>query len=291
MADYPNLEKADERGVPSLVWRAGQDRRFAMIRHAAGDRLPGKPVLDVGCGIGLYLQALRASTPHVFGVEIEAERAQQARRYGDVTQSPGESLPFAPNTFDLVLSHEVIEHVADDQACVAEMVRVLKVGGRLVLFCPNRFYPFETHGHYWRGRYHFGNTPLINYLPDQLRNRLAPHVRAYTVRDVRALFDGLPVRIVTHSQIFPGFDNLTARRPALGRLTRRLTYRLEHTPLRMLGISHFLVAEKASGRVSESASGRISESANERDYEWANERVSETTSGLMNESASQRISE
>ncbi len=253
MADHPNLEKADERGVPSLVWRAGQDRRFSLIRRAAGDRLPAKSVLDVGCGVGLYLQALQAPTPHVFGVEIEAERARQAQVHGDVTQSPGESLPFAQNTFDLVLSHEVIEHVADDQACVVEMVRVLKVGGRLVLFCPNRFYPFETHGHHWRGRYHFGNTPLINYLPDRFRNRLAPHVRAYTVRDVRALFDGLPVRIVTHTQIFPGFDNLTARRPALGRLTRWLTYWLEHTPLRILGISHFLVAEKANGRVSESA--------------------------------------
>ncbi len=259
MADDPNLEKADERGVPSLVWRAGQDRRFALIRRAAGDRLQGKPVLDVGCGVGLYLQAFRASTPHVFGVEIEAERAREAGVHGDVTQSPGESLPFAQNTFDLVLSHEVIEHVADDQACVAEMVRVLKGGGRLVLFCPSRFYPFETHGHYWRGRYHFGNTPLINYLPDRFRNRLAPHVRAYTVRDVRALFDGLPVRIVTHSQICPGFDNLMARRPALGRLTRWLTYRLEHTPLRILGISHFLVAEKASGRVSEWTNHRVSE--------------------------------
>jgi SAM-dependent methyltransferase len=275
MANHPNLEKADERGVPSLVWRAGQDRRFALIRRAAGDRLQGKPVLDVGCGVGLYLQAFRASTPHVFGVEIEAERSRQARAHGDVTQSPAESLPFAPNTFDLVLSHEVIEHVTDDQACVAEMVRVLKGSGRLVLFCPNRFYPFETHGHYWHGRYHFGNTPLINYLPDLFRNRLAPHVRAYTVRDVRALFDGLPVRIVTHSQIYPGFDNLTARRPALGRLTRWLTYRLEHTPLRMLGISHFLVAEKANERVSESASQRVSESANGRAGESASQRMGE----------------
>ena len=74
----------------------------------------------------------------------------------------------------------MIEHVTDDAAAAAEMVRVVAPGGRIVIFCPNRLYPFETHGHYWRGRYHFGNTPLINYLPDPLRNRLAPHVRAYT---------------------------------------------------------------------------------------------------------------
>jgi SAM-dependent methyltransferase len=241
-----------ERGVPSRVWREGQERRLAMICAAADGRLNGGRVLDVGCGIGMYMRAFRQYTPHVFGIEIEGERARQATVCGAVVQSPGEALPFASATFDLVLSHEVIEHVADDRASAAEMVRVLRnpapsagqAGGRLVLFCPNRLYPFETHGHYWRGRYHFGNTPLINYLPDRLRNRLAPHVRVYTSRGLWALFDGLPVRIVVHTQIYPGYDNLLARRPSLARWLRRGTYAMEQTPLRIFGLSHFLVAEK-----------------------------------------------
>jgi SAM-dependent methyltransferase len=245
-------DKHAERGVPSLVWREGQERRLAMICAAADGRLNGGRALDVGCGIGVYMRAFRQYTPHVFGIEIEGERARQAIACGAVVQSPGEALPFASGTFDLVLSHEVIEHVADDRASAAEMVRMLRnpapdagqAGGRLVLFCPNRLYPFETHGHYWRGRYHFGNTPLINYLPDRLRNRLAPHVRAYTSRRLRALFDGLPVRIVVHTQIYPGYDNLVARRPSLARWLRRGTYAMEQTPLRIVGLSHFLVAEK-----------------------------------------------
>jgi SAM-dependent methyltransferase len=245
-------DKHAERGVPSLVWREGQERRLAMICAAADGRLNGGRVLDVGCGIGVYMRAFRQYTPHVFGIEIEGERARQAIACGAVVQSPGEALPFASGTFDLVLSHEVIEHVADDRASAAEMVRMLRnpapgagqAGGRLVLFCPNRLYPFETHGHYWRGRYHFGNTPFINYLPDRLRNRLAPHVRAYTSRGLRALFDGLPVRIVVHTQIYPGYDNLLARRPSLARWLRRGTYAMEQTPLRIFGLSHFLVAEK-----------------------------------------------
>jgi SAM-dependent methyltransferase len=217
---------------------------MAMIRAAAGDRLAGGCALDVGCGVGMYMCAFLSLTPRVFGVEIEGERAREALTYGGVAQSPAEALPFADDTFDLVLSHEVIEHVADDRASVAEMVRVLRPGGRLVLFCPNRLYPFETHGHYWRGRYHFGNTPLINYLPDGWRKRLAPHVRAYTVQDVRALFADLPASIVEHTQIYPGYDNVVARRPTLGRVLRWATYRLEETPLRVFGLSHFLVAEK-----------------------------------------------
>ncbi len=158
----------------------------------------------------------------------------------------GEALPFSDETFALVLSHEVLEHAADDRAMVGEMVRVLHVAGRLILFCPNRLYPFETHGHYWRGKYRFGNTVFINYLPNQLRNRLAPHVRAYTARNVRALFVGLPVQIIVHTQIYPGYDNVFARRPGLGRLLRWGTYRLERTPLRAFGLSHFVVAEKTS---------------------------------------------
>jgi len=223
-----------------------------MICAAADGRLNGGRALDVGCGVGVYMRAFRQFTPHVFGIEIEGERARQATACGAVVQAPGEALPFADGTLDLVLSHEVIEHVADDRVSVAEMVRVLRspapsagqAGGRLVLFCPNRLYPFETHGHYWRGRYHFGNTPLINYLPDRLRDRLAPHVRAYTIRGLRALFDGLPVRIVVHTQIYPGYDNLLARRPALAGWLRRGTYALEQTPFRIFGLSHFLVAEK-----------------------------------------------
>ena len=244
----PHHDKSAERGVPSLVWRAGQERRLAMIGEAAGPRLENGRVLDVGCGVGMYMRAFGQSTSFVFGVEIEATRARQASAFGPVVQSPGESLPFASNKFDLVLSHEVIEHVANDRASVAEMVRVLKPGGRLVLFCPNRLYPFETHGYYWRGAYHFGNVPFINYLPDPLRNRLAPHVRAYTKRGLRSLFKGLPVDLIAHTQIFPGYDNLLASRPALGRLLRRGTYQLERTPFRVLGLSHFLVVEKTKGQ-------------------------------------------
>ena len=45
---------------------------------------------------------------------------------------------------------------------------------------------------------------------------------------------------------FAGYDNVVARRPALGRLLRGITYALEGTPLEALGLSHFLIYEKAS---------------------------------------------
>jgi hypothetical protein len=61
---------------------------------------------------------------------------------------------------------------------------------------------------------------------------------------LRALFEDLPVRIAVHTQIYPGYDNLLAGHPALARWLRWATYGLEQTPFRVLGLSHFLVAEK-----------------------------------------------
>jgi SAM-dependent methyltransferase len=232
------------RGHPSYVWRAGQARRFQMVLRWAPPA--GRCVLDVGCGVGMYTAAFLRQTPHVFGIEVEHERAQEARQQiaADVSRAVGEHLPFPDGAFDVLFSHEVLEHVDDDRACVAEMVRVTKPVGRIVVFVPNRLYPFETHGIFWRGRYRFGNIPLVNWLPTPLRNRLAPHVRAYTARGLRRLFDGLPVRVIHHTVVFPGYDKVVARAPALGRILRTVTYALERSPLRAFGLSHLLVVER-----------------------------------------------
>jgi SAM-dependent methyltransferase len=203
-------------------------------------------ILVDGCGVGQYVQHLAGLGYNAIGLDIDFDRVQAGTRQGieQLHTAASEHLPYPDNMFDAVLSHEVIEHVADDRLAAREMIRVLRPGGRVILFCPNRWYPFETHGHYWRGQYHFGNTPLINYLPNPLRNRFAPHVRAYTGAGIRHLFDGLPVCVIEHTQIYPGYDNLVKRRPAVGKALRTTTYALERTPLKKLGLSHLLVIEK-----------------------------------------------
>ena len=237
-------ELAAERGEPSYVWRSGQERRLEMV--AKWVKLKDATILEVGCGIGTYSRQFRQRfTPNVEAIEIEPERvtiAQKETPHALVAEA--EHLPYPSNRFDLVFSNEVIEHVRDDRATAVEMVRVTRPGGRIILFCPNRWWPFEQHGHYWRGVYHFGNTPLINYLPDVLRNRLAPHVRVYTGHGLRRLFADQPVRVVEHSRIFPGFDNVVYRYPTVGKLVRSVLYALEKTPVRVFGLSHFLVLEK-----------------------------------------------
>ena len=244
-------DKAITLGHPSYVWGFGQERRLGLIRRYVP--LEDRKILDVGCGLGMYVRAFRRFSQDVHGVDIDTEKAVLARQeLPNICVASAEYLPYPDGTFDVVLSHEVIEHVGDDQQAIAEAVRVLKdpqpvsriPGGRLVVFAPNRLYPFETHGAYWGGRYHFGNIPMVNYLPDRWRDRFCPHVRAYTQQGLRRLLGGLPARVVVHRQIYPGYDKVMHRRPGLGRLLRGVTYTLERTPLHAWGLSHFLVVEK-----------------------------------------------
>jgi SAM-dependent methyltransferase len=239
---HHNTEKTAERGNPSYVWREGQERRLAMIQRYVD--LKDKRILDIGCGVGMYTSAFMRYTPHVFGVEIEQERACEAQQHAaGIIVSPAERLPFADDTYDMLFSHEVLEHVDNDRRCVDEMVRITRPGGYIVVFVPNRLYFFETHGIYWKGTYRFGNKLFVNWLPDRLRNRLAPHVRAFTESSLRALFAGLPVRELVLTQIYPGYDNIHARWARLGRFVRTISYAVERTPLRVFGLSHFLVMQ------------------------------------------------
>jgi len=247
--NQPDFDKAARCGEPSYVWRAGQERRFDMVLQAAAVRAHGR-VLENGCGVGMYVDHLAPTASQVIGLEYDPVRAAEARQLTrshtnvEIINAAGEYLPFADNTFDLILSHEVLEHVQDDRAAAAEMARVLRPGGRMVLFVPNRGYPFETHGVYWQGRYHFGNIFGVNYLPRAVRDRLAPHVRIYSSRDLQRLFSPLPLSLVERTIIFGAYDNIIARKPALGRVLRKLLQGLENTPLRWFGLSHFWVLEK-----------------------------------------------
>ncbi len=243
MTSQPS-HKAALRGEPSYTWRDGQQRRLELIQRAAGIRLKGA-LLENGCGMGEYLQRLGGDAKQAVGLEIEHERAMQAHLTNPaVITAAGEHLPFPAEVFELILSHEVLEHVKDDRLAVKEIVRCLKPGGRLVLFVPNRGYPFETHGIYRKGKYSFGNKPFVNWLPRKWRDRLAPHVRVYSKTDLKKLFNGLPVQVVERRILFGAYDNIIARKPGLGKTLRAVLQGMEKTPLRFFGLSHFWVVEK-----------------------------------------------
>lgn len=237
---------SDERaalGNPSFVWRSGQDRRLAIIRRYVA--LDGARILDVGCGLGLYVRALRRFSSEVYGIDVAFDRVRRgAADVPNLMLAVSEQLPFADGFFDLAILNEVIEHVFDERRTMQELARVIRPGGHAVFYAPNRFYPFETHGIYLGRRYVFGNIPLVNYLPGPLRNALVPHARVYLTRDFRRITRGLPFRTVVHSYVYPGFDNIEARSRRLARVLRRALYAVEGSPLRIFGLSHLLVLER-----------------------------------------------
>jgi len=236
-------EKFITLGHPSYVWRRGQDRRLDLIRRYVP--LEGRRILDIGCGLGAYVTKFRQFSQDVYGVDVDEEKIQKAAKsLPKVLNAEAEALPFQSESFDVILLHEVIEHVRSDRETIREAVRCLRPGGECVIFAPNRLYPFETHGFYVGNRFVFRLLPMINYFPDPIRNIFCHHVRIYTRRGIKRLFAGLDVDFQVCTHIYPGFDNVVARRPLLGRLLQQATTVAEGTAFRSLGISHFIVARK-----------------------------------------------
>ena len=235
-------------GVPSLVWGPGQARRVRLIEEQIP--LRGRRILDVGCGVGEYVRHFGTLTETTYGIDVE--RARVAQGSGEVPGllvASAEALPFADASFDVVVLNEVIEHVGDDRGTLAESARIVPVGGHVVIYAPNRGFPFETHGVRWRGSYRFGNFPLVNYLPRPWRDRLVPHARVYSSGDMRRLVQGLPFTTVVRSAVYPAFDGIRARHDRVGRTLQATLHRAERTPLRALGLSHFVILERVAGEV------------------------------------------
>jgi len=94
-------------------------------------------LLDVGCGTGGMLAEL-ARFGRVQGTERESAAAEYARQRGfsDVSVVGSPPLPFETGSFDLVTILDVLEHVDDDVAMVAEIRRLLRPGGRMVATVP-----------------------------------------------------------------------------------------------------------------------------------------------------------
>ncbi|HWJ97854.1 MAG TPA: glycosyltransferase [Acidimicrobiales bacterium] len=109
-------------------------------------RTPGARVLDAGSGLGTALHLLGQALPDAvaIGTDVDLQRHVDGRRSGvdaPVTAADLAALPHADEVFDVVLCSEVLEHVADDAAALAELHRVLRPGGRLLVSVPHADFP------------------------------------------------------------------------------------------------------------------------------------------------------
>jgi SAM-dependent methyltransferase len=109
--------------------------------HLAATWLPrGQCLLEIGCSTGYLTRHFLGRAEQIFGLDVNIAAVGLARaRYPSipVVCSDVEHLPFADDSFDAIVMLEVIEHTGSDVAAVAEVRRVLKVGGVLVLSTPH----------------------------------------------------------------------------------------------------------------------------------------------------------
>ncbi len=93
-------------------------------------------ILDVGCGTGANLEML-ANFGTAEGVDVSDDALEFCKAKGlEAHKGLAESLPFADESFDLVTALDVVEHLDDDVAGLKEMNRVLKTGGKTLIFVP-----------------------------------------------------------------------------------------------------------------------------------------------------------
>ena len=121
---------------PLIRWL--ERMRVSAVVGSLGAR-PRERILEVGCGAGNLLKAVPAGILH--GTDLSTFVLGKARRLlsgrATLTRSAGEGLPYRDACFDKVYCSEVLEHLAGPVRAVAEMARVLKPGGVLVLSVPN----------------------------------------------------------------------------------------------------------------------------------------------------------
>ena len=162
--------------------RAGKEERGNLQTNleflAQTDLLkPGDKILEIGCGIGSVVFELSRKGHDIAGIDISGEAIEYGRRkYGDIhlDVQAAETLPYDDESFDVVLSFDLFEHIASIDKHVGEVARVLRPEGYYLFQTPNKFSnalyeTLWTRSLAWR-RYH----PSL-HSPGQLKRRLARH--------------------------------------------------------------------------------------------------------------------
>lgn len=126
-----------------LERRATLPQQVEILETYLGDiEFPnGAHVLDVGCGTGAQSRTLiqRPGVDEVVGVDRATFLLERARELAagldglSFQEAPGDGLPFEAASFDVIVAHTVLTHVADPEAVLAEMFRVLRPGGTLAI--------------------------------------------------------------------------------------------------------------------------------------------------------------
>lgn len=192
----------DEAPHPDSAWWGIHAARYTF----AARRLAAGRILDVACGTGYGMGMLSVPGRDVVGADIELDALRTAKTIAPVVAADGAGLPFPSATFDAVTTFETLEHLEHRAAFLAEVERVLRPGGALILSTPNARYTRPVDGRP-RNPFH-----VFEYTPEELDD------------EVRVRFDDVEMlgqQIHGRFRISPFWDD-QQRMPRTARLRARL---------------------------------------------------------------------
>ena len=136
---------------------------------------PEDKILEIGCGIGSIVNELHHRGFDITGTDISNEAiAYGLNKFGDIKLQvqPAENLPYENDSFDVVLSFDLFEHIAQIEKHVSEVTRVLRKGGYYLFQTPNKYSNviFET---WYHKSFNWKITHPSLHSPGQLKRRLS----------------------------------------------------------------------------------------------------------------------
>jgi ubiquinone/menaquinone biosynthesis C-methylase UbiE len=177
---YAN-EHYDWISMPQFPEKILHDKRKNIMQSKVNKYVNNTSILDVGCGTGLITQVLHGD---ITGLDISTWKLERAKRYipnAKFVEGDAENLPFKDNSFDCIISTDIIEHLERPDLAIKEIKRVLKQGGLYLGTVPSKHIIWKLRRFLTTSD--FGVEPFHNY---------------YSVEQVRAMIKDLEIVEVEH---------------------------------------------------------------------------------------------
>jgi SAM-dependent methyltransferase len=157
---------------------------LGILRESGHEAFPGARILDLGCGEGYFVKALRNAGYDAWGCDVEMRKSPHAKEMIEsghirpISMEPYR-VPFEDAWFDFVCSDEVLEHVMNYPDFISENRRVLKPSGVSLHIFPGPYMPIEGHTYVPLAAMHRSYPWLLLWASTGIRN---PFQKGYTAR-------------------------------------------------------------------------------------------------------------
>lgn len=181
--------------VPEILEESGRlriARQFESLIKIELGNTKTKNCLDVGCSSGIITNYLAKNFKKIIGVDVDT--AAVAKSSGNCMVYDGKKLPFANNSFDVVICNQVFGYAPDSKNLAQEIYRVLKPGGKCLLSLRNKYSLIEGQS----------GLPLIHFLPNSVAKAIATlFSRQYhstnllSLSDIQRIFNKFIIKNIT----------------------------------------------------------------------------------------------